>query len=175
MKVQLCGVATAKGMKHLRKLSADIIVFDWYAHQPRTQLIEKDLEYSLKQWKLSYKKGGFNVMQYPMDADTAIIKTTLTAAKDSPVNVFADGNDILSLLIHQMTNSSTDMYNINKINVKKEQRRECYNVTDILNALENHLIKYLFFAHAFTGCDTTSAIHNFGKIPYSRNSKILLL
>ena len=31
-----------------------------------------------------------------------------------------------------------------------------------LNTLENHVIKYLMFAHAFTGCDTTSAIHNFG-------------
>ena len=98
-----------------------------------------------------------------MDTDTTIIKTALTVAKDSPVNVFADDTDILSLLIHHMTNSSTDMYNIYITNVKKEQRRECYNVTDILNALENHVIKYLLFAHAFTGCDTTSAIHNFGK------------
>ena len=98
-----------------------------------------------------------------MDAGTTIIKTTLTAAKDSPVNVFADDTDILSLLIHHMTNSSTDVYNIYITNVKKEQRRECYNVTDTLNALENHVIKYLLFAHAFTGCDTTSAINNFGK------------
>ena len=98
-----------------------------------------------------------------MDADTTIIKAALTVAKDSPVNVFADDTDILSLLIHHMANSFTYMYNIYITNVKKEQRRECYNVTDILNALENHVIKYLLFAHAFTGCDTTSAIHNFGK------------
>ena len=38
-----------------------------------------------------------------MDADTAIIKKALTAAKDSPVNVFADDTDILSLLINYMT------------------------------------------------------------------------
>ena len=36
-----------------------------------------------------------------MDADTAIIKTVLTAAKDSPV--FANDTDILSLPIHHMT------------------------------------------------------------------------
>ena len=76
-----------------------------------------------------------------MDADTTIIKTALTTANDFPVNVFAYDTDILSLLIHHITNSSTDMYNNCIINVKKEQRRECYNVTDILNALENHVIK----------------------------------
>ena len=76
-----------------------------------------------------------------MDADTTIIKTALTTATDFPVNVFAYDTDILSLLIHHITNSSTDMNNNYIINVKKEQRRECYNVTDILNALENHVIK----------------------------------
>ena len=73
------------------------------------------------------QKNGFNVIQCPVDADTTIIKTALTVAK--------------------------------------EKRNKEENVTDIdiLNALENHVIKYLLFAHAFTGCDTTSAIHNFGK------------
>ena len=104
-----------------------------------------------------------------MDAGTSVIETSLTVAKDSPVNIFADDTNILSLLIHHMTNSSTDMYNIYITNVKKEQKKECYKVADILNALENPVIKYLLFAHAFTGCDTTSTIHNFG------NSKILLL
>ena len=36
-----------------------------------------------------------------MDADTTIIKTVLTVAKDSPV--IANDKDILSLLIHHMT------------------------------------------------------------------------
>ena len=61
-----------------------------------------------------------------MDAETTIIKTALTAAKDSPVNVFADDTDILSLLIHHITNSSTDMYNIYITNIKKNKEE---NVT----------------------------------------------
>ena len=79
-----------------------------------------------------------------MDADITIIKTALTAAKDATVNVFADDTNILSLLIH---------------------------VTDILNDLENHVIKYLLFAHAFTGCDTRSAIHNLGKTSMFKKPK----
>ena len=46
------------------------------------------------------------------------------------------------------------------------QQRECYSVREVIN----HLLKrgeptlpYLLFVHAFTGCDTTSAIYQFGK------------
>ena len=39
-----------------------------------------------------------------MDTDTTIVKTALTAAKDSPVHALADDTDILSLLIYHMTN-----------------------------------------------------------------------
>ena len=46
-----------------------------------------------------------------MDTGTTIIKTELISVKDFPVNVFSDDTDILLLLIHHMTNSSTDMYN----------------------------------------------------------------
>ena len=103
------------------------------------------------------QKNGFNIIQCPKDADTTIIKTPLSAAKDSPVNVFADDTNILSLHIHPMTNSSSDMHYTYITNTKKEQRGEFYHVTDLLNALDNHVVKYLFFAHAFTGCYTTSA------------------
>ena len=47
------------------------------------------------------QKNGFYVKQCQMDADTTIIKTVLTVAKDSPV--IANDKDILSLLIHHMT------------------------------------------------------------------------
>ena len=70
--------------------------------------------------------------------------------------------------------NSNDIY-IYITNVKKEQqRKECYNVTNVLNPLENHEIKYLLFAHAFTGFDITSAIHTVERLPYSGNSKIPL-
>ena len=69
------------------------------------------------------EKNGFNIMQCP--ADTAIIKTALTIAKESLVNVFTDDTNIFSLLIHHITNNSTNMYNIYVTNVKKEQSGEC--------------------------------------------------
>ena len=56
-----------------------------------------------------------------MDGDTTIIQEALVAAKDSPVNVFANDTDILLLLIRHMTNDSTVLYNFYTRNVKKEQ------------------------------------------------------
>ena len=55
-----------------------------------------------------------------MDEDTTILQEALVAAKDSPVNVFANDTDILLLLIHHMTNDSTVLYNFYTRNVKKE-------------------------------------------------------
>ena len=50
------------------------------------------------------EKNFFNIIQWPRDTDTTIVKTALTAAKDSPVHALADDTDILSLLIYHMTN-----------------------------------------------------------------------
>ena len=54
-----------------------------------------------------------------MDADATVIKAAPIAAKDSQVHVFVDETDILSLLIHHMANSFTDVYNIYARNRKK--------------------------------------------------------
>ena len=104
-------------------------------HQPRTQLIGKDLEIKndspctsnrstvfsnyikanfVKFSGEKLRRNDFNVViRCPMEADKTIIKTALTAVKDASVNVFADDTDILSLLSHHRTNNSTDMYKEN--------------------------------------------------------------
>ena len=45
---------------------------------------------------------------------------------------------------------------------KKGQERSCYNVSQILERNKS-IADIILFAHAFTGCDTTSSIHNLGK------------
>ena len=41
--------------------------------------------------------------------------------------------------------------------------RSWYHIQDIIHASENVHIEYILFCHAFTGCDTISAIHMFEK------------
>ena len=38
-----------------------------------------------------------------------------------------------------------------------------YNIHDIINSIEEEYIEHLLFCHAFTSCDTTAHLHNFGK------------
>ena len=68
-----------------------------------------------------------------MNTGTEITKKALTAAKNYPVNVFADDGDSLLLLIHHMTNSSTDVYNIDITNAKRNKE----NVT-VPHICKNH-------------------------------------
>ena len=45
---------------------------------------------------------------------------------------------------------------------------QCHRYTECIREL---FIKYLLFAHAFTGCETPSVIHNFGKTYIFRKLK----
>ena len=46
---------------------------------------------------------------------------------------------------------------------KTSDQRVCYSIHDVLDDVEKVRVDVVLFAHAFTGCDTTSAIHHFGK------------
>ena len=111
------------------------------------------------------RAGRFNVVQCPMDANTKTVKTALTVAQDSSVTVFSDYTDIITLLVYHVIISVgfQHIYLTNATGKKEQQRRECYSVTEVLNGQNRHVIKYLLFSHAFSGCKTISAIDNFGK------------
>ena len=38
-----------------------------------------------------------------------------------------------------------------------------YNINDIISSAKKEYLEHLLFCHAFTGCDTTSQIQDFGK------------
>ena len=44
-----------------------------------------------------------------------------------------------------------------------KDERVSYNINDIIISTKKEYLEHLLFYHAFTGCDTTSQIHNFGK------------
>ena len=49
---------------------------------------------------------------------------------------------------------------------KKNKQREYIRVKDVIEKSGDHIVDYLLFAHVFTGCDTTLAIHKFGKTSF---------
>ena len=109
------------------------------------------------------KERNFKVVECPSDADTSIVKEALRVAKTSSVVIYTDDTDILCLLLHHMAKdrSIKDIF-MDDMTKKKGQERSCYNVSQILERNKS-IADIILFAHAFTGCDTTSSILNFGK------------
>ena len=108
--------------------------------------------------------NGIKVVPCPSDADTTIVKVALDYEK-RPVTIFADDTDISCLLLHHIyiLRDHGDIYLKNmtrKIDIKI---RSCCRIQDIIDASENFHVEYMLFCHAFTGCETISAIHMFGK------------
>lgn len=76
----------------------------------------------------------------------------------------ADDTDILILLIHYKTSNTTHniwLQSTARKNSKKPSK--CWNITDITELLGDNVSKYLLFAHALLGCDTTSRVFGIGK------------
>ena len=44
-----------------------------------------------------------------------------------------------------------------------KDERICYNIQDVIVTNPKEHLEHLLFAHAFSGCDATLQIHNFGK------------
>ena len=66
---------------------------------------------------------------------------------------FADSNKVIleNIYLSNMTR-------------QKNQACNCYSISEIVSQDRlKSVLSYLLFAHAFTGCDTTSAIHKFGE------------
>ncbi|XP_031788953.1 uncharacterized protein LOC116417917 isoform X1 [Nasonia vitripennis] len=90
------------------------------------------------------------------DADTVIIRTAieLKDSNESFVSVVGNDIDLLILLItHCIGGNKIYFYKMSP-----NKKNELYSSRD-----HKHLEKYILFAHAFAGCDSTSAIYNKGK------------
>ena len=110
------------------------------------------------------KLHGFIAVLCPSYADRTLVKTCLQF-KDKTVTVLADDTDILCLLLHHMyyTNNKNETYLKNMTIQSNKDERVNYNINDIISSTKKEYLEHLLFCHAFTGCDTTSQIHNFRK------------
>ena len=102
----------------------------------------------------------FRVFECPCEADTTI--------KEQPVIVYADDTDILSMLLHHYYNAPDlkDIFPTEMTRKSDHQQRKCYSIRKIISQLSKRgeaTLPCLLFAHAFNGCDTTSAMYRLGK------------
>ena len=177
-----------KYVSYLQHLQSDVVVFDGYEVSTKdttrmkrglnTQAVEiheknpcpcdRSTFFSNYTNKKSFievlatklRGSSMSVHMCPADADTTIVKEAVQLSKKAPVTVYADDTDILCLLVHHFPTAENPIYLAN-MKRKGNANRECFNIEDIVK--NSNTIKHILFAHAFTGCDTTSAIYNFGK------------
>nr|XP_047133400.1 uncharacterized protein LOC124811573 isoform X1 [Hydra vulgaris] len=114
---------------------------------------------------LKLQNNGFKVICCPSDADTSIVKLALEINNVESVTIYSDDTDILCLLMHHVHTGaqSQGIFLKTLTRNKATDQRVCYKIQNVVNTSDDTLLNYVLFAHTFTGCDTTSAIHNFGK------------
>ena len=90
------------------------------------------------------------------DADTEIVKQCLQLAEGGSVLLRAEDADILLMLTHHfiMTKHNTIVFSTSN---------GSYSINELVQSLTRVQRNCLLFAHAFSGCDTVSAIRGFSK------------
>ena len=105
---------------------------------------------------------GFKAVLCPSDADTTIVKTYLQL-QDKPVTVLADNTDMFCLHHMYYSNNKNETSLRNMTIKSNKDERVSHNINDIIRSNKKEYLEHILFCHVFTGCDTTSQIHNFAK------------
>ena len=111
------------------------------------------------------KDEGHDVRQSIGDADTQIVLAALEyASKEDkrPVTVVANNTDILVLL---MFHWEAHM-NIFMLSHSGKKQYECWDIASLVSSAGGLVTRHLLFIHAWSGCDTTSAIYGQGRQCY---------
>ena len=93
------------------------------------------------------------------DADNKIVSTAVEEAQESPVIVVADDTDIAVMLLYHWNSKLSDIYFL------QERGGKCWSVKGCQSQV-NDVKQHLLFIHAWSGCDSTSAILGKGKASF---------
>ncbi len=85
-----------------------------------------------------------------------VASKALNLSFNEDVEVKAEDTDILCLLIHHFIENHNE--------IVLTTRNGSHSISKIVNALDANIKRILLFAHSFSGCDTVSSIHGFGKV-----------
>ena len=114
--------------------------------------------------KMYLENADLRVKQAESDADTLIASNALRfASEKEPVTVICDDTDVLVLLVYHFKPDMSDIYM--RSDPKRGQKKglKLYSIRDIQAKLGCDVILYVLSIHAWSGCDTTSAIFSKGK------------
>ena len=101
-----------------------------------------------------------NIVHIPNgDADTMIVTCALQYASQNDVNVVADDTDVLVLLMYHWKPNMADVYSLSEV----RKNMLVWKIRDLVTKAGQVITSHFLFLHAWSGCDTTSAIFGHGK------------
>ena len=107
-------------------------------------------------------QAGIEVNNSKGDADILIVLRAIDAAHQRSVRVMSDDTDVLVMLLFHWDTMMKDIKFCTTKTVNRKKVPINYSVKSIVRR-HSSLVKQLLFAHAWTGCDSTSATHKQGK------------
>lgn len=107
--------------------------------------------------------AGCTVHHATGDADLLTVQTAVGIAQTSSVAVIGEDTDLLVLLCHHSLEDQSDVYFLSDSNNRCLTKKKIWDIKKTVNVLGQDIAYVLPFIHAFSGCDTTSHIHGFGK------------
>ena len=106
------------------------------------------------------QERGCCVIHAEADADVDIVKAAVTMSSYKSTTLVGEDTDLLILLLYYANDDCKDLY----FRCDKDQMKpRVYNIKILKQLLGNDVCTDLLFAHAFTGCDTTSRVFGIGK------------
>ena len=89
------------------------------------------------------------------DADVRIVRKALILARSlGNVLIIADDTDVFALLVY---------HSLSEMNLSMKTKSQTIDIRRAQNALGQQMCQCILFAHAMSGCDTTSAFFGIGK------------
>lgn len=105
-------------------------------------------------------KNSFMIYHADNDADLLIVEKTIESAQKQNSALIGDDTDLLILLLHH---AKEVPFNIYFVPQHKSKKAKVWDIKKSLQEIPKDLTKHILFLHSFTGCDSTSRIHNLGK------------
>ena len=120
------------------------------------------------------QKCGYETVECTGDADIAIVKKAIDyAGEGKSVVVAADDTDILVLLIYHWKEEFGEIYFSTEQRKNKTKVLKWWNIGHLASTISQR--GYLLFAHAWSGCDTTSATYMKGELRFDLFLKIVTI
>ena len=155
-------IKSVERIRRTKKHIAGYVMFDETMAAAMSQ--EKFLSNSMNKQRLismlciKLQNAGFAVKQSEEDADYLIIKSALELEKSSQCVVVV-GEDIDLLIIMAVSTNSETIFFLKPGKGKAEDSIYCAEIRNV----SQHIRDNILFLHAFSGCDTTSALFRQGK------------